>query len=640
MTSKSGAGAPPKSDDDEIAALRAIVEGTARSTGDVFFTSLVSHLASALGVDYAFIAEFAGAKTRVRTIAYWGPGGLLPGLEFDLEGTPCEEVVRGSLCHHPLGVQETFPLDQVLIDLGVESYLGVPLLDGEGNVLGHMAVFDGRPMPSEPRLLFIFRIFATRAAVELERLRVEQRLVESERRYRDLYEEAPNAYVSVGSDCMLLNVNRRTTQLLGYRATKLIGSNILDYFSESPSGRTRAEQAFQKGFAGQEVSGLELEMRRKDGGPLWVSLWMRPMLDEAGVAHAVHSIWVDVTDRVLAEVERARLWEQNLYLQEEIKSVHNFDDIVGRSKALAAVLDKVRRVAATDATVLILGETGTGKELIARAVHSASRRSDKPFIKVNCAALPAGLVESELFGHEKGAFTGAIARHTGRFELADSGTIFLDEIGELPAETQSKLLRVLQEREFDRVGGATPRKVDVRIIAATNRDLLKAVHVKEFREDLYYRLSVFPIPLPPLRERMEDIPLLAKFLLEKFAARLGRRFEGIEPDTLRRLSSYSWPGNVRELENVLERAVILATGPLLQIDPDVLGPTEKQAPGKTSSALALEEVEKNHILSVLKQTRWVIEGPRGAAAALEVHPNTLRSRLKRLGIFRASHEDS
>ena len=287
------------------------------------------------------------------------------------------------------------------------------------------------------------------------------------------------------------------------------------------------------------------------------------MLGEDGRPVAAHSIWVDVTDRVLAQAESARLAEQNLYLQQELKSVHNFEEIVGRSPALVAVLDKVRRVAPTDATVLIYGETGTGKELIARAIHSASQRSDKPLIKINCAALPAGLVESELFGHEKGAFTGAIARRTGRFELADGGTIFLDEIGELPADTQAKLLRVLQEHEFDLVGG-TSKTVDVRVIAATNRDLLKAVHEKAFREDLYYRLSVFPIRLPPLRERAEDIPMLAMFLLEKFALRVGRRFEGFAPRVLPRLAAYPWPGNVRELENILERAVILSAGPLLR----------------------------------------------------------------------------
>ena len=631
-------GVPSTSIDEEIIALRAIVEGTARSTGEVFFESLVRHLATAIGVSFAFVAEFAGVATRVRTLAYWGKGELRENEEFDLAGTPCEDVVRGGLCHHPLGVQAMFPRDQGLIDLGIESYLGVPLLDGAGNVLGHLAVFDERPMPAEPRRLFIFRIFATRAAAELERLRVEQRLVESERRYRDLYEEAPNAYVSLGRDLRLISVNRRATQLVGYSAEEFLGSSILGHFADTPSGRSQAKQAFQKGIAGEEISGLELEMRRRDGSPLWVSVWMRPMRGDDGQVQAIHSIWVDITDRVLAQAERVRLTEQNLYLQQELKSVHNFEEIVGRSPALTAVLDKVRRVAPTDASVLIYGETGTGKELIARAIHSTSQRRDKPLIKINCAALPAGLVESELFGHEKGAFTGAITRHTGRFELAEGGTIFLDEIGELAAETQAKLLRVLQEREFDRVGGTTPRKVDVRVIAATNRDLLKAVREKAFREDLYYRLSAFPVHLPPLRERPEDVPLLTKFLLDKFAMRVGRRFEGIDPDTLRRLMAYSWPGNIRELQNVLERAVILASGPMLEVDPEVLGQAGTEPSGRPSAAL--EDVERNHIIAVLQQTKWVIDGQRGAAAVLGLHPNTLRSRLKKLGVSRSTHETS
>jgi len=383
------------------------------------------------------------------------------------------------------------------------------------------------------------------------------------------------------------------------------------------------------------MSGLEL--RRRDGSPLWVSAWMRPIRGVDGRIQAIHSIWVDVTDRVLAEAERVRLSKQNLYLQQEIKSVHNFEEIVGRSPPLVSVLEKVRRVAPTDASVLIYGEMGTGKELIARAIHSTSQRRDKPLIKINCAALPAGLVESELFGHEKGAFTGAIALHTGRFELADGGMIFLDEIGELPAGTQAKLLCVLQEREFDRVGGKSPRKADVRVHAATNRDLLEAVREKAFREDLYYRLSVFPIHLPSLRERAEDIPLLAKFLLDKYATRIGRRFEGIEPDTLRRFTAYSWPGNVRELDNVLERAVILATGPMLDVDPDVLGLPASEL---VQTSGPLEEIEWSHILNVLRRTRWVIEGHPGAAAILGLHPNTPQSRLKKLGLSRPPHERS
>jgi PAS domain S-box-containing protein len=628
--------------DDEIAALRAIVEGTARSTGAAFFQTLVRHLACAVGVSYAFVAEFAGVATRVRTLAYWGKGELRENIEFDLDGTPCEDVVHGGLCHHPDGVQEKFPRDQGLVDLAIESYLGVPLLDGQGNVLGHLAVFDERPMPHEPRRLFIFRIFATRAAVELERLRVERQLLESERRYRDLYEEAPSAYVSLGRNRRFANVNRRAAELLGQPAAALIGSSVLDCFAETPSGRAAAQQAIDTVFGGGEISGLELEMRRRDGGALWISLWMRPMRSPSGTIEAAHSLWIDITDRVLAEAERTRLQQQNLYLQEEIKSAHNFEEIIGRSPVLLGVLDQIGRVAATDATVLISGETGTGKELIARAIHSTSRRAAKPLIKINCAALPAGLVESELFGHEKGAFTGAIARRIGRFELAQGGTLFLDEIGELPLETQAKLLRVLQEREFERLGGSMPIRVDVRIITATNRDLLKAVREKTFREDLYYRLSVFPVAVPSLRERAEDIPLLAQYFLDRFAMRIGRRIEGFGRETMRRLVTYPWPGNVRELENVLERAVILAAGPVLEIGLDILatpaaelGPAASARPGQT-----LQEIERDHMLTILRQTDWVVEGPRGAAVLLGLHPNTLRSRLKKLGLSRSSHEDS
>ena len=310
---------------------------------------------------------------------------------------------------------------------------------------------------------------------------------------------------------------------------------------------------------------------------------------------------------------------------------------------MQAVLDKVRRVAATDATVLITGETGTGKELIARAIHSTSQRRDKPLIKINCAALPAGLVESELFGHEKGAFTGAIARRIGRFELAHGGTLFLDEIGELPLETQVKLLRVLQEREFDRVGGSTPIKVDVRVLAATNRDLLKAVREKTLPRGPLLPAQRLPDQAPPVaRPRRRTSPCWSSSSSTSSPRGSASGSTGSAPRRMRRLIAYPWPGNVRELENVLERAVILATAPTLEIGLDVLGSTI-QEPGleaETGARVALHEVERDHILAILQQTDWVIEGPRGAAVLLGLHPNTLRSRLKKLGLSRSSHETS
>jgi len=343
---------------------------------------------------------------------------------------------------------------------------------------------------------------------------------------------------------------------------------------------------------------------------------------------------------------KARLERENVYLQEEIGTEHNFGEMIGSSPALLEVMRKVERVAPTDATVLISGETGTGKELVAHAVHARSPRRGRPLVKVNCGAISAGLVESELFGHVKGAFTGALERRTGRFGVADGGTIFLDEIGELPLDTQVKLLRVLQDGEFEPVGSSTTQRTDVRVIAATNRDLEEAVRSGRFRADLFYRLNVFPIHTPPLRERVEEIPQLVTFFVGRFARRFANAAERVSSETMDRLVNYSWPGNVRELQNVVERAVVLATGPTLEIGPELLG-TGKGAgreaviaspppePGGRGLDDVLKDVETRHVRAALEQAGWVIEGARGAARILGLHPNTLRSRIEKLGIRRS-----
>ncbi len=366
----------------------------------------------------------------------------------------------------------------------------------------------------------------------------------------------------------------------------------------------------------------------------------------------------------LAEVEtlKNRLHAENIYLQEEIRREHNFEEIVGSSPPLLGLLRQVEQVAPTDATILIYGETGTGKELIARAIHDRSPRRKRPLVKVNCGAISAGLVESELFGHVKGAFTGAIENRSGRFELADGGTLFLDEVSELPLETQVKLLRVLQEQEFEPVGSSRTLRVDVRIIAATNRNLEDAVRTGHFRSDLFYRLNVFPLTLPPLRERQTDIPQLVMFFLSRFSKKLGKKVETVSKETMDRLVHYPWPGNIRELQNLLERVAVLSQGSVLTLQPDlfpalgsslpsiakaaaVSSPTNAVKPsvlpaGPQGSApdhaLTLEEVERQHILEVLNQTKWVIEGLKGAAKVLNLHPNTLRSRMKKLGIQRSA----
>jgi len=340
-----------------------------------------------------------------------------------------------------------------------------------------------------------------------------------------------------------------------------------------------------------------------------------------------------------------KLAQEKLYLEEEIRSEMNFAEIVGKSSALRKVLKRVETVAPTGSTVLIYGETGAGKELIARAIHDLSPRKSKAFVKLNCAAIPTGLLESELFGHERGAFTGAIAQRIGRFEVANGGTIFLDEIGEIPLELQTKLLRVLQEREFERLGSSRTLRTDARLIAATNRDLEAMVAEQKFRSDLFFRLNVFPIQVPPLRERHGDIPLLVRHFAQQFSKRMNKTIDTISSATMEALSRYHWPGNIRELQNVIERAVITSTGPVLKVDVADLkiskpsSPAEKgSAQGSTNGGLrdTLEETERQQILKALKQSNWVVAGPKGAAAKLGMKRSTLQLRMSKLGISRHS----
>ena len=534
-------------------------------------------------------------------------------------------MLQGSICHYPTEVWKLFPEES-----DVESYLGVPLQDADGKVLGHLAVFDSKPMPEQPQLIYTLKIFAARAAAELTRIQVVTQLRQSEERFRDLFDEAPIAYVHEDLDSRFIRANRAARRIMGITPEQVQGLVGISLAPNTPDAQRRIKEAFASIGRGTDTSGVILELRSKDNGkPIWIQWWSKP--DASG--EYTRTMFFDITEQVLMEQEQAKLQAQNRYLQEEIKSTHNFEEIVGQSHRLNTLLDQVKRVATTDATVLIQGESGTGKELIARAIHFASKRKNLPLIKVNCAALPSCLVESELFGHEKGAFTGALTKRIGRMELAQGGTLFLDEVGEIPLDVQVKLLRVLQEREFERVGGQTTIKMDVRVIAATNRNLLQEVAEKNFREDLFYRLNVFPLMTPPLRERLEDIPMLVNFLISKYAPKIGKKITGVSGKSMQRLQNYRWPGNIRELENVIERAIILADSTVLEVDVQLLPNLSNSEEKSTEQAdISLNAVTKEHILNVLEQTHWVIEGDKGAAKRLNLKPSTLRYRMQKLAI--------
>ena len=409
-----------------------------------------------------------------------------------------------------------------------------------------------------------------------------------------------------------------------------------------PDDRRRVRGLLQQSLESREALRMEYRIVRPDGAVRWISSLGKPSSDGSAQAERLTGVSVDVSERKqmdaelrerLAEIERLKLQleKENVYLREEIKTEKGFQSLVGSSDALQYVAFRIKQVAPTDATVLLLGETGTGKGMVAHAIHEMSARKDRPMITVNCAALPASLIESELFGREKGAFTGAHAKQVGRFEIANGGTIFLDEIGEMPLELQAKLLRVLQEGELERLGSPRTIKVDVRVIASTSRDLKAEIRNNRFREDLFYRLNVFPVSVPPLRMRSGDIPQLVRHFIDKFARKIGRQITTVPKRTMKALQEYSWPGNVRELEHVIERAVITSQGPVLQLADRLEG----EAPGPKEEPLkALAAMEQEYILTVLQKTHWKIDGNGGAASILGLHPSTLRFRIKKLGIER------
>jgi len=543
-------------------------------------------------------------------------------------------------------------------DLGIRFYAAAPLRTHESLNLGTVWVLDQKPRELAPREEEMLRALAALAMNQMElRLYAEkvarlestersigvqlrhanERLAQSEERFRDFFEEAPIAYV-VGSAAGIIQANRTAARLFGVKPEEMAELHWRSLFPDTSEAQRRLRKALKLVESRTDASGSSLELRRKDDGrPVWIEWWSKR---EAGGKY-VRVMFLDITDRVLLEQEKARLEAQNAYLLDEIRTEQNFGDIIGGSSGLRKVMQQVQLVAPTDATVLITGESGTGKELVARAIHEQSARGERTLVKLNCSAVPEGLFESEFFGHVKGAFTGALKDKPGRFELADGGTLFLDEIGEVPLAMQAKLLRVLQEHELERVGDTRTRKVNVRVVAASNRDLKKEVDTGRFRQDLFYRLSVFPIEVPPLRERREDIvPLVAHFVRQS-ARRMNRPEPQISKTALDQLAAYHWPGNVRELQNTVERAIILWREGPLTFDLPPSQPTQNngaQAKPAVKGALLtrdeLKRQERETIRDALTRTNGKVSGPGGAAELLGMKSSTLSSRISSLGINR------
>jgi formate hydrogenlyase transcriptional activator len=587
-------------------------------------------------------------------------------------GIEVQQVVReAGLCASAILAPEVYYIRDTIHDaraqanpliaepFGVRFYAGAPLRTHDGLNLGALCIADREPRElatTESQMLTKLAALvmdqmelrlSARKVSELEQAerrigeqlrQANEALVQSEERFRDLFDEAPIAYVHEGLDSRFIRANRTAMRILGLKPEEISGTFGTSLVPDTPDAQRRLSEALDS-IGRTDTSGAVLELRRKDDGkPVWVQWWSRPT---AG-GNCTRTMFVDITERVLMEQEQRRLQDQNAYLCEEIRSEHNFGDIIGDSPGLQKVKQQIQLVAPTDAAVLVTGESGTGKELVARAVHDHSERKRRPLIKLNCSAVPEGLFESEFFGHVRGAFTGAFKDKLGRFELADGGTLFLDEIGDVPLAMQAKLLRVLQEKELERVGDTRTRKVNVRIIAATNRDLKKEVDAGRFREDLFYRLSVFPIEVPPLRQRRDDIPPLVEHFLRQNARRMNRPAMRISQAALSQLTAHDWPGNVRELQNTIERALILSPGGPLRFDlsksdatrDPVAHSIHTASPPALLTRREMKRQERDAIAAALKQTGGKIFGPGGAAELLAMKPTTLASRITALKLNR------
>jgi PAS domain S-box-containing protein len=638
-------GEPRKIDEDR--ALRLILEGTVTETGTQFLRQLVRNLCRALDTKAAWVSEWLPEQRRLRSLAFWMDQGWVDHYEYAIDGTPCQPVIDNcQLALFTDNVIEMFPQDTDLRPMEAVSYIGTPLLDVDGSIIGHLAVMDSEPLPEDEKLRTVFEVFAERAAAEVRRLGAERRLRDSEEQLSRLLDSAMDAVLVFDDDRRIVRVNPAAGRALGTRVAELLGVHVHRFIE------TDSTDEFDSRIKCMGALPLEerrywfprgLGARRADGTPFPAEATLSCF--ETRKNKVFHTLILrDVNERVEAERRLQLLADEAEYLREAVGEAPGGGEILGKSAGMRRLFEAIEQVASTDTTVLILGETGTGKELVARAIHEASPRKNKPLVRVNCAAIPVTLMESEFFGHERGAFTGATSRREGRFALADAGTIFLDEVGELPLDLQAKLLRVLQEGEFEMLGGSRTHKVDVRVLAATHRNPETMVRDKVFREDLFYRINVFPVEVPTLRDRKDDLVLLAEAFAARYARRMGRAVEPIGPADIARLKAYDWPGNVRELQNVIERSLILSSSGRLALDRAMPRAGEASKPpesddagvpeGAVLTAVEWQDLERRNLRRALEATGWRVAGKSGAAAMLGVPPSTLTSRMKALGLER------
>jgi len=627
--------------------LISIFEATAKETGKKYFEALIFNLAKALNTYGAWANVYNEDQSKAKSLAFLIDGELLPNFEYEIKGTPCETVINNDSLHHiPDNLLEIYPNDPEIKE-GIKkplSYLGVPIKDSLGKIIGNLGVLDCEPMPANPRSLEIFNLFASRATTELQRLKADSENKDWEEKIERLLDSTMEAIIELDQDLNVNMVNASAERMFLCPSNHFIGKDFSEFLSNESSERlTTFKFQLDSLPVGKRhltvKNGLDIKKIDQTG------LNVEASLSEFYLGSCIYYTLIlrDKNDTG----EKLSIYDQCKYetavFNDTIREVTLNNEIVGGSMLMLKLFEDIRKVAPTGSTVLINGETGTGKELVARAIHNQSGNNNAPLIKVNCAAIPAALIESEFFGHEKGAFTGATSKRRGRFSLADGGTIFLDEIGELPLELQSKLLRVLQEGEFEPVGGSETVKVDVRVVAATNRNLAEEVNKENFREDLYYRLNVFPISVPPLRERGNDIIQLAEKFAQNFSSKSGIPIKQFNDTNISRMLGYTWPGNVRELQNVIERAVITSEDGVLSLE---LTQTEKSntpkkadeyinTENKILTAKEIQQIEIDNILKALNATDWKVSGEKGAAKLLGIPATTLSSKIKSFGLKRS-----